>query len=227
MTCHSFPAVSMASNLMVVAGSGAFGILGTYYSQFGTIPSPRRRANHRRQARSLTPYLSVACPSASPPPWRGTFKEIPSSCAFTAVAPTERPSCAARFAQGSFCAMFFNLAMSSAVQREMWHWAFVPPIENVKMLRFANSSMVGRQRGRIFRPEGVAGFVLKFLGVAFAFLWRVCVCLERAGSRQSCQSCPTARIRRPIWWSTALAGLAPPTAKPILSGQTSKLSSPI
>ena len=46
----------------------------------------------------------------------------------------------------------------------------------------------------------------------------VWVCLEQAGPRRSC---PTARIRRSIsWWSTALAGLAPPTARPTSCGQT-------
>jgi hypothetical protein len=35
----------------------------------------------------------------------------------------------------------------------------------------------------------------------------VCVCLAQAGPHRSC---PTARIRRSISWSTALAGLAPP-----------------
>src|ERR1700691_4149710 len=47
MTCHSFPAVSMASNLMVVAGNGAFDILGTY-SQFGTISAPEDRTGRRK-----------------------------------------------------------------------------------------------------------------------------------------------------------------------------------
>jgi hypothetical protein len=67
----------------------------------------------------LAPWPCNQAAESSPawPPWRDTFKEIPSSCALTAAAPTERPSCAALFAHGSFCAMFFNFAMSSAVQR--------------------------------------------------------------------------------------------------------------
>ena len=64
-----------------------------------------------------SPVQSVVDSPPARPPWRRTFNEIPSWSAFTAVAPTERPNCAATFADGSFCAIFFNIAMSSAVQR--------------------------------------------------------------------------------------------------------------
>ena len=64
-----------------------------------------------------------------------------------AVAPTERPSCAATFARGSLCAMFFNFAMSSAVQRRNVGLGIVSSQshnKNVKMIRLSKSSKVGR-----------------------------------------------------------------------------------
>jgi hypothetical protein len=90
--------------------------------------------------------------------------------------PTDRPSCAATFAHGSFCAIFFNFAMSSAVQRRNVGWGiFVSPIKNIKMLRFPKSSASTRQGELMHNDSRFRALILR--------CW-VCVggvCMPRTG----------------------------------------------